>query len=252
MTHPARSLALVCPALALGAATTLLGPPALAGDEAPPVAALQVADGEGRVVSLPLEHTEVRGEVSGFVARVEVVQTYGNPYEEPIEATYVFPLPERAAVDDFEMEVGPRRVRGEIRRREEARRIYEQARSSGFTASLLEQERPNVFTQSVANILPGHTIRVRLRYVDLLPYEAGSFRFLFPMVVGPRYFPGARRAAGTQPPQDAATPAAPRRAAADAAPPGDGRRHRSRAVAGCPCRGCGPAPGTADRRRPRR
>ncbi len=155
-----------------------------------PIASLQVEDEEGNLVHLPLQHTEVRGELSGFVARVEVIQTYGNPFDEPIEATYVFPLPERAAVDDFVMEIGSRTVRGEIHRREEARRIYETARASGYTASLLEQERPNIFTQSVANILPGDEIRIHIRYVDVLPYEEGSFRFLFPMVVGPRFIPG--------------------------------------------------------------
>lgn len=176
--------------LPVGLALALLSPIAMGAGEPGSVAALQVSDGEGNLVSLPLQHTEVHGEVSGFVARVEVIQTFGNPFTEPIEATYVFPLPERAAVDDFLMQIGARRVRGEIRRREEARRIYEEARASGYTASLLEQERPNVFTQSVANILPGEEIRIHIRYVDVLPYAEGSFRFLFPMVVGPRYFPG--------------------------------------------------------------
>ena len=190
MARPNPSLAFVCLRVALGAGFTLLGSPSLGATDGPPMASLEVVDAGGRRVPLPLQHTEVRGEVLGFVAQVEVVQTFGNPFEEPIEATYVFPLPERAAVDDFVMEVGSRRIHGETRRREEARRIYETARSSGYTASLLEQERPNIFTQSVANILPGETIRVHLRYVDLLAYEDGAFRFLFPMVVGPRYFPG--------------------------------------------------------------
>ncbi|HET9480279.1 MAG TPA: VIT domain-containing protein [Candidatus Polarisedimenticolia bacterium] len=141
----------------------------------------------GSLVPMPLERTEVRAEISGFTARVEVVQTFGNPFGEPIEARYVFPLPERAAVDDFIMQVGERRIRGEIRRREEARRIYETARGAGYTAALMEQERPNIFTQSVANIEPGGKVRVRIRYVETLPYSDGAYRFVFPMVVAPRY-----------------------------------------------------------------
>ncbi|MBI3448639.1 MAG: VWA domain-containing protein [Acidobacteria bacterium] len=145
---------------------------------------------------MPLRHTEVRAEVTGFVARVEVVQTFGNPFETPIEATYVFPLPERAAVDDFVLEVGERRIQGAIRRREEARKTYEAARAAGYTASLLEQERPNVFTQSVSNIAPGNEIRIHLRYIDILSFADGAYRFLYPMVVGPRYSPTGAAPAG--------------------------------------------------------
>ncbi len=138
----------------------------------------------------PLEHTSVKAEISGFVSRVTVTQVFHNPRQDKIEAVYTFPLPGDAAVDDMLMRVGDRVVRGEIKKREEARRIYEQARDRGQVASLLDQERPNIFTQSVANILPGHKVEITIKYVEMLPYDDGSFKFVFPMVVGPRFIPG--------------------------------------------------------------
>jgi Ca-activated chloride channel homolog len=138
----------------------------------------------------PLEHTSVKAEISGFVSRVTVTQVFHNPRQDKIEAVYTFPLPGDAAVDDMLMRVGDRVVRGEIKKREEARRMYEQARDRGQVASLLDQERPNIFTQSVANILPGHKVEITIKYVEMLPYDDGSFKFVFPMVVGPRFIPG--------------------------------------------------------------
>jgi len=147
------------------------------------------AQGEGRLLPMPLVRTEIYADVSGFVAAVQVSQIYTNPFDEVIEALYVFPLPERAAVDDFLMELGDRQIRGEIRRREEARAVYREARASGRTAALLEQQRPNIFSQAVANIVPRKEIVVHLHYVDLLPYEKGCYRFLFPTLVAARYSP---------------------------------------------------------------
>ncbi len=89
------------------------------------------------------------------------------------------------------MRVGDRTVRGRIKRREEARAVYEAARAAGQVASLLDQERPNIFTQSVANIMPGEKVTVTISYVETLTYEDGSYEFVFPTVVGPRYIPGA-------------------------------------------------------------
>jgi Ca-activated chloride channel family protein len=155
--------------------------------------ALVVEQPGGTKVEMPLEHTKVSIEVSAFVARATVEQTFRNPFEKPVEAVYTFPLGDRAAVDDFEMQIGDRIVRGEIRRREEAREEYERARSEGYQAALLEQERPNLFTQSVANLLPGEPIVVRLRTVETLAYERGTYRLTFPLVVGPRYVPGGGR-----------------------------------------------------------
>lgn len=154
--------------------------------------ALQVLDPNGKPKALcPLKHTDVKAEISGFLSRVVVTQEFENPFKEKIEAVYTFPLPQNAAVDDMTMIVGDRTVRGKILRREEAEAVYEAAKSNGQTASLLNQERPNIFTQSVANILPGEQIKITISYVETLKYEAGSYEFVFPMVVGPRYVPGS-------------------------------------------------------------
>ncbi len=146
---------------------------------------------DGKKVDFPLKHTDVEAEISGFIARVDVVQHYENPFDETIEAVYVFPLPENAAVDEMTMHIGSRVIRGEIKKREEAREIYEQAKQAGHTASLLEQERPNIFTQSLANIHPGDQIEIMISYVQDLKYDDGTYEFVFPMVVGPRFIPGA-------------------------------------------------------------
>jgi Ca-activated chloride channel family protein len=138
----------------------------------------------------PLKHTTVEADIVGFVSRVHVRQVFQNPLNEKIEAVYVFPLPQHAAVDDMVMTVGERKIIGQIKPRDEARSIYEAARRAGHVAGLLDQERPNIFTQSVANIEAGADVVVEISYVDLLPYEDGSFEFVFPMVVGPRYMPG--------------------------------------------------------------
>src|SRR5712671_6754836 len=153
--------------------------------------ALQALDSAGKPKgNCPLKHTDVKAEVSGFLSRVVVTQEFENPFKEKIEAVYAFPLPQNAAVDDMTMIVGDRTVRGKILRREEAQAVYEAAKSNGQTASLLDQERPNIFTQSIANILPGEQIKITLSYVETLKYENGSYEFVFPMVVGPRYVPG--------------------------------------------------------------
>lgn len=154
----------------------------------------------GEVAGFPLRGTTVTANVSGFVARVRVEQTFQNPYERPVEAIYLFPLPDDAAVDAMEMRAGDRVVRANIRRRHEAQAEYRDARERGVLASLLEQERPNLFRQSVANIRPGDSISVTLTYTQVLPYEEGSYRFVYPMVAGARYQPdtGEGAAEGTE------------------------------------------------------
>lgn len=153
--------------------------------------ALRILDDKGRPAGeCPLKHTDVQAEVAGFLSSVTVTQQFHNPSKDKIEAVYVFPLPQDAAVYDMEMKVGNRTIRGLIKPREEARRIYEEAREQGHVASLLDQERPNIFTQSVANIEPGAAVEITLRYSEVLPYKDGFFSFVFPMVVGPRYIPG--------------------------------------------------------------
>ncbi|MCP4592435.1 MAG: VWA domain-containing protein, partial [bacterium] len=124
-----------------------------------------------------------------YIATVEVTQQYHNPYDGKIEAVYVFPLPQNAAVNEFVMTVGERRIRGIIRERKEAERVYNEAKRQGYVASLLTQERPNVFTQSVANIEPGKNIDINIKYFNTLAYADGWYEFVFPMVVGPRFNP---------------------------------------------------------------
>ena len=138
----------------------------------------------------PLKHTDVRADISGFLTRVTVTQVFANSAPDRIEAVYVFPLPEQAAVDDMTVQVGDRTIRSLIKKREEAQKIYDQAKQQGHLAALLDQERPNIFTQSVANIQPNEQVTVTIRYVQHLNYESGSYQFVFPMVVGPRYIPG--------------------------------------------------------------
>ena len=142
-------------------------------------------------VPLPLKHTEVTGNITGYIATVDVVQQFHNPFDTKIEAIYVFPLPQNAAVNEFIMTVGKRKIRGIIRKKKEAEMIYNQARSQGYTASLLTQVRPNIFTQKVANIEPGKQIDVNIRYFNTLAYVDGWYEFVFPMVVGPRYNPAS-------------------------------------------------------------
>ena len=158
----------------------------------PTQGALKIVDPEkGAVAECPLKHTDVKAEISGFMSRVVMTQEFENPFKEKIEAVYTFPLPHNAAVDDMTLRIGDRTVRGRIKRREEARAVYEAARAAGNVASLLDQERPNIFTQAVANIMPGEKVSVMLSYVETLKYDDGSYEFVFPMVVGPRYIPGS-------------------------------------------------------------
>ncbi|MBZ0137289.1 MAG: VWA domain-containing protein [Planctomycetes bacterium] len=147
--------------------------------------------GADYVGQFPLEHTDVKAEISGYIGATTVTQSFTNPFTEVIEAVYTFPLPGDAAINDFLMVIGERRIRGIIRPRAEAERIYAEARARGFTASLLTQERPNIFTQNVANIEVGGAVDIAITYFQTLGYEDGRYEYYFPMVVGPRYIPGA-------------------------------------------------------------
>jgi Ca-activated chloride channel homolog len=168
--------------------------------------ALTSVDAQGHPLGeCPLRHTSAKADISGFLARVTVTQEFRNSFPDKIEAVYTFPLPQNAAVDDMTMLVGSRTIRGTIKPRDEARAIYEAARAAGRVASLLDQERPNIFTQSVANILPGEKVVITIRYVETLKFEDGSYEFVFPMVVGPRYIPGrptGRQGGGWSPDTD--------------------------------------------------
>ncbi|NQT13056.1 MAG: trypsin, partial [Planctomycetes bacterium] len=174
--------------------TTIIGfntPAALAKDEGLTEGRLDAFDPGGKPLgACPLKHTEVTVDVAGLVARVTVNQQFHNPFADKIEAVYAFPLSQDAAVDRMTMTVGDRVIKGEIKERGEARAIYEAAKAAGNVASLLDQERPNIFTQSVANIEPGEKVVISISYSETLDWEDALYQFDFPLVVGPRYIPG--------------------------------------------------------------
>ncbi|MEP0844860.1 MAG: VWA domain-containing protein [Phycisphaerae bacterium] len=152
---------------------------------------LEAFGGEGRPLGpCPLRHTDVDVRISGRFTRVTLTQKFENPFHDKIEAVYTFPMSHRAAVDRMTMTIGDRVIVGEVKERAQARRIYEAARQAGHVTGLLEQERPNIFTQSVANIEPGAVVDVTISYVETLESKDGTFKFDFPMVVAPRYIPG--------------------------------------------------------------
>ncbi len=140
---------------------------------------------------LPVKETTADVTIAGVIARVRVAQVFANQGGKPIEAIYVFPASTRAAVHGMRMKVGERVIEAKIDRKEAARQTYEAARREGRRSSLLEQERPNVFTMNVANVMPGDRIRVELDYSELLVPEDGTYEFVYPTVVGPRYGGGA-------------------------------------------------------------
>lgn len=154
--------------------------------------------GTKKSIVCPLKDTKVTADISGYVARVTVKQKFVNPSNSKIEAVYTFPLSENSAVDEMTMKIGDRTISGTIKKREEARAIYDQARNDGYVASLLDQERTNIFTQSVANIEPGKEIEITIKYIETLPYESGKYTFAFPTVVGPRFVPGQAVTGGPQ------------------------------------------------------
>jgi Ca-activated chloride channel family protein len=139
-------------------------------------------------------NTAVTMNISGLVARVSVRQEFRNESGEWTEGVYVFPLPDKAAVDRMKLHIGERFIEGEIREKEQARKDYERARDEGRKASLVEQERPNLFTTSVANIAPAERIVVEIEYLEDLRYDNGTFAIRFPMTLTPRYVPGSPRA----------------------------------------------------------
>lgn len=148
-----------------------------------------IVPGQTEQIPIPLEHTEVGANIRGYIGAVGVQQRFHNPFDTKIEAVYVFPLPQNSAINEFLMTVGDRTIRGIIREREEAEEIYANARARGHVASLMTQERPNIFTQKVANIEPGKTIDIDITYFQTLRYDNDAWEFVFPMVVGPRFNP---------------------------------------------------------------
>lgn len=146
-----------------------------------------VKSDDPKVDQLPLKSTKVATTISGVIADVSVTQTYKNEGKRPLEAIYVFPASTRAAVYAMKMTIGSRVIEAKIKKRDEARADYEQAKQQGKSASLLEQQRPNVFQMNVANIMPGDTIAVEMKYTELLVPTDREYAFVFPTVVGPRY-----------------------------------------------------------------
>ena len=168
------------------------------GSDDPGQGTLLLRDAGGGRTAAPLLSTAVHMDVSGMVARVQVSQRFANPTALWREGVYVFPLPDKAAVDHLTMHVGERVIEGRIKERAEARRTYETAKAEGRKTTLVEQERPNMFTTSVANIGPNEEVAVALEYEETLRYDDGAFRLRFPLAITPRYIPGAAIAAPSE------------------------------------------------------
>jgi len=144
---------------------------------------------QGYIVATKL-NTEINIEANGLVGRVSVKQTFRNDGQQWVEGVYVFPLPDNAAVDRMRLHIGERFIEGEIREKEQAKREYEKAKKAGKKASLVKQQRANLFTTSVANIAPGETVTVEIEYQQTLIFEEGAFSLRFPLTMTPRYIPG--------------------------------------------------------------
>jgi Ca-activated chloride channel family protein len=138
-----------------------------------------------------LLNTDVEMSISGLVARVSVRQEFRNTSSDWVEGVYVFPLPDKAAVDHMRLHIGDRFIEGEIQERQHAKKTYEAAKKSGKKASLVEQQRANLFTTSVANIAPGERVVIEIEYLEDIRYENGQFSIRFPMTLTPRYVSGS-------------------------------------------------------------
>jgi Ca-activated chloride channel family protein len=144
----------------------------------------------------PTLGTDVEIDAAGLIARTKVTQRFTNPTEEWVEGIYVFPLPEGSAVDSLRLRIGDRIIEGRVEERARAKATYQKAKREGRKASLVEQERPNIFTTRIANLGPGETIEVVLTFQEELHYDAGRFSLHFPLVVAPRYIPGTEHVRG--------------------------------------------------------
>ena len=194
------ALAVITLALATGAQAATLNDPK--------TGALLLRTGTaGQYAVAPTVETEVAIQVTGVIARTRLTQVFHNPGDEFVEGIYVFPLPERAAVDHLWMRIGERVIEGRIKEKEEARRTYETAKREGKKAALVEQQRPNLFTNSVAHIGPDEQVRITIEYQQTLAYENGEYRLRFPLAVTPRYTP-ARAAVDALPDEPKALEAA--------------------------------------------
>lgn len=140
--------------------------------------------------NLPLERIDVRADITGLTCRASLSQDFVNTFDVPLEATYIFPLPDRGSVTQMRMIADGRVVEAELKEREAARQSYDDAVAAGYRASIAEEERPDVFTMRVGNIAPGERVTLTLDMICALSYEDGEATFRFPLVVAPRYIPG--------------------------------------------------------------
>jgi len=186
------ALAVVTLALATGAQAAALG-----GQKTGTL--LLRTDTAGDYTLAPTVETEVAIQVTGIVARTRVSQVFHNPGKEFVEGVYVFPLPELAAVDHLWLRIGERVIEGQIEEKGAARQTYETAKREGRKAALIEQQRPNLFTNSVAHIGPGEQVRITIEYQQTLAYSNGEYRLRFPLAITPRYIPAAREALPDEP-----------------------------------------------------
>jgi Ca-activated chloride channel family protein len=186
----------------------------------------------GALVPIPAVSMDVTLSIAGPLVRGRLVQTFENPTDETLEAEYVFPLPEGAAVDGLTLQIGDRQFVGKIQEKEDARRTYEQAKVEGKGAGLVEQNRPNIFRTNVANIPPHASIVVHLDTLDEAEWSSGTFSTTFPTTITSRYAPSG---------SEASDPSSPESAAATIRPGAGKRRHqrewRRDAVLGRSCRG---------------
>jgi Ca-activated chloride channel homolog len=146
-----------------------------------------VENGDPSIDSFPLKKTEVDASIVGVIAYVTVTQTYANVGEKPINAEYIFPASTRAAVHGMTMTIGQHVIKAKIKERQQAKKEFEAAKEEGKSASLLQQQRPNVFSMDIANVMPGDVVNIELCYSELLTPTDGIYEFVYPTVVGPRY-----------------------------------------------------------------
>ena len=180
-------LCAVVVAVALSSCSATVAAQGTEGSEDKTLAPYFFVQGDPTVDQLPLKGTRVEINVSGVIADVKVMQTYRNEGSRPINASYIFPASTRAAVYAMRMRIGDQVIVAKIKEREQAKREFEDAKEKGKSASLLEQNRPNVFSMSLANIMPGEQVEIELRYTELLVPTNGIYEVVFPTVVGPRY-----------------------------------------------------------------
>ena len=146
-----------------------------------------IENGDPAVDQFPLKDTDVLVNINGVIADVVITQKYANNGTRPINARYIFPASTRASVHGMKMIIGEEVINAEIKERQSAQKKFEKAKQQGKSASLLKQQRPNVFSMNIANIMPGDIIDIELHYTELLVPTEGVYEFVYPAVVGPRY-----------------------------------------------------------------